>query len=144
MSKYRDRKRQTQVVFVGHDAHADTESKSKARGPTENGLTVAQDVLENILDFTFSRLGLSSEEGAVQHPIVMTEPLCNPSHCRNITSELLFEAYGVPSVSYGLDSLFAAYANNVASDALVVNAGHHHVNVVPMVGGRGVLGNAKR
>ena len=105
---------------------------------------MAQDVLENILDFTFSRLGISSQNGAVEHPVVMTEALCNPGFCRGLTSELLFEAYGVPSVSYGVDSLFAAYANDVGSESLVVSSGEQHTTVIPMVGGRGILGNAKR
>lgn len=37
----------------------------------------------------------------------MTERLASPLYSRSITSELLFEAYSVPSVTYGVDSLFA-------------------------------------
>lgn len=144
VSKYKDRKRALDVVLVGPSAYTSTESKSKARGATESGLIVAQDVLENVLDFTFSRLGISSQNGAVEHPVVMTEALCNPGFCRGLTSELLFEAYGVPSVSYGVDSLFAAYANDVGPESLVVSSGEQHTTVIPMVGGRGILGNAKR
>ncbi|CAO1613670.1 unnamed protein product [Sympodiomycopsis kandeliae] len=144
VSKYRDRKKTANILLVGPYANMDTESKSKARGPNENGLLVSQDVLENMLDFTFSRLGLSEDGGTVQHPVVMTEPLCNPGYCRGLTSELLFEAYGVPEVSYGNDSLFAAYANDVTGDAVIVNGGQTHTTIIPMVGGRGILGNAKR
>lgn len=36
---------------------------------------------EQILDHAFSLLGLGSEE-MVSHPIVMTEPVCNPIHSR--------------------------------------------------------------
>lgn len=144
VSKYRDRKKTANILLVGPYANMDTESKSKARGPNENGLLVAQDVLENVLDFTFQRLGIDEDSGAIEHPIVMTEPLCNPGYCRGLTSELLFEAYGVPEVSYGVDSLFAAYANGVEGDAVVVNAGHTNTTVIPMVKGRGILGNSKR
>lgn len=144
VSKYRDRKKTANILLVGPHANMDTESKSKARGPNENGLLVAQDVLENVLDFTFGRLGISENAGSVEHPIVMTEPLCNPGYCRGLASELLFEAYGVPEVSYGIDSLFAAYANDVQGDAIVVNGGQTHTTIIPMVDGRGVLSNAKR
>lgn len=126
----------------------DHESKSKARTPNENGLLVAQDVLENVLDFTFARLGISSggeeAEGNVEHPVAMTEQLCNPGYCRSLVSELLFEAYGVPEVAYGLDSLFAAHANGVGPDGLVISSGQSTTTLVPLAGGRGILANAKR
>lgn len=132
------------ILLVGPSAHMDTESRSKARGPTEGGLIVAQDVMENILDFTFSKLGIQTGDGAVEHPIVMTEPLCNPGYCRGLTSELLFEAYGAPSVSYGVDSLFSAYANDVGPDGLIVSSGHAATTIIPMLEGRGILANSKR
>ena len=78
--------------------------------------------------------------GKVNHPIVLTEPVCNPNYCRqcklkvliflqfevkfvnsfslyisciiSAMSELLFECYNVPSVAYGIDSLFSLYNNN--------------------------------
>lgn len=59
-------------------------------------------------------------------------------------NEILFEAYNIPSVNYGLDALFAAYANGIDEDGLVVSAGRNTTLVVPMVGGRGILDNAKR
>lgn len=83
----------------------------------------------------------------------MTETLCNPEYSRSRTcelglttemNELLFEAYRVPSVNYGLDALFAGYANNVREDGLLVSAGRNTTLVVPLVGGRGILDNAKR
>ena len=36
---------------------------------------------EQILDHAFSHLGLH-EESSVDHPVVLTEPVCNPSYCR--------------------------------------------------------------
>lgn len=36
---------------------------------------------EQIFDYTFSHLGLH-EESSVAHPVVLTEPVCNPSYCR--------------------------------------------------------------
>ncbi len=39
---------------------------------------------EQILDHAFSLLGLGNEGGeeTVPHPIIMTEPVCNPIHAR--------------------------------------------------------------
>ena len=39
------------------------------------------DAQEQILDHAFQRLGIDSE-GAINHPIVMTETACNPTLCR--------------------------------------------------------------
>lgn len=71
--------------------------------------------------------------------IHFTDTLPNPI----VLNELLFEAYNVPSVNYGLDCLFSAYANGI-EDGLLVSSGRASTLVVPMVAGRGVLGNAKR
>lgn len=46
-------------------------------------------------------------EGHLAHPVIMTERLGTPLHSRALTSELLFEGYGVPSVCFGVDGLFA-------------------------------------
>ena len=49
-----------------------------------------------VLDYAFDRLALSG--GAVSHPVVLTECPANPTYARHRMSELLFEAYGAPSV----------------------------------------------
>ena len=36
---------------------------------------------EQIFDYAFSHLGLH-EESSVAHPVVLTEPVCNPTYCR--------------------------------------------------------------
>lgn len=38
----------------------------------------------------------------VNHPILMTECVCNPVASRSKMAELLFETYGVPSVGMSL------------------------------------------
>ena len=48
-----------------------------------------------LLDAVFCGLGLSSS-GWVDHPILMSEPICNPNWSRAQLQELLFECYQVP------------------------------------------------
>ena len=36
---------------------------------------------EQIFDYVFSHMGINTE-GYVNHPIVLTEPVCNPNYCR--------------------------------------------------------------
>jgi actin-related protein 5 len=43
-------------------------------------------------------------------PVYMTEAVLNPT--RYLSNEILFELFNVPSVGYGIDSLFSAYYND--------------------------------
>ena len=61
-------------------------------------------------------------------------------------SELLFETYSAPSVSYGVDALFS-YRQNVdmqTSSGLVISLGNHATHIIPVLDGRGVVSQAKR
>ena len=61
-------------------------------------------------------------------------------------SELLFETYSAPTVSFGIDALFS-YRQNVntsTSTGLVISAGNHATHVIPVLDGRGILSQAKR
>ena len=40
------------------------------------------------------------------HSVVITETVCNPPTARANTAELMFEAYGVPSLVFGSDVAF--------------------------------------
>ena len=33
---------------------------------------------EQVLDYTFAHLGLGGVDQCIPHPVVMTEPVCNP------------------------------------------------------------------
>lgn len=104
------------------------------------------DVQETILDYIFNHLGINSN-GAVNHPIVMSEAVCNPNYSRQLMSELLFECYNVPQVSYGVDSLFSFYNYNAKSKGLfglVVSLGYNTCHVLPVVRSRFDVRNAKR
>jgi actin-related protein len=100
----------------------------------------------------------------------MTEAVCAPNRSRALVSELLFEQYNVPSVCYGIDSLFslhyhqqtnaAAAANSTGGDdltsvfdsngsgvdtsanasALVIDSSHLFTHVLPVLRGRVHLG----
>ena len=88
----------------------------------------------------------------------MTERLANPLYTRaseyigqsirseltrKVTSELLFEMYGAPSVTYGIDSLFA-FSRQRRPDGLSISMGNNATTVIPIVGGRGILSRSKR
>lgn len=49
--------------------------------PFEGALLANSDHQEAMLDHVFSNLGLDTP--SVEHPILMTEPICNPALCRH-------------------------------------------------------------
>lgn len=68
-----------------------------------------------------------------------------------VTSELMFELYSVPSLTYCVDSIMSFYQNNLPqhstsfnADGLVISFNTSSTSVVPIVGGRGIMSHAKR
>jgi hypothetical protein len=68
-----------------------------------------------------------------------------------VTSELMFEQYSVPSLTYCVDSVMSFYQNNkppssspFGADGLVVSFNTASTSVIPILNGKGVLSHAKR
>lgn len=61
-------------------------------------------------------------------------------------SELLFECYGVPAVSYGIDSIFSLYgvSNIPVSNGLIVSSGFNCTHIIPFLSNRVYLSRCKR
>ncbi|TKS77330.1 Actin-related protein 5 [Collichthys lucidus] len=115
----------------------------------DRNVVVNFEIQELIFDHVFTHLGITSE-GSVAHPIVLTEAPCNPLHCRQMMSELLFECYRVPYVSYGVDSLYSFYHNNTQRNlqpphtGIVLSSGYHCSHILPVINGRLDAVNCKR
>lgn len=58
-------------------------------------------------------------------------------------SEILFECYGVPSVAYGVDSLFS-YSYNGGRTGLVMDSSYTSTHVIPVVDSKPLLSQATR
>ncbi|XP_017273108.1 actin-related protein 5 [Kryptolebias marmoratus] len=115
----------------------------------DRNVVVNFEIQELIFDYVFTHLGIASE-GCVEHPIVLTEAPCNPLHCRQMMSELLFECYRVPFVSYGVDGLYSFYHNNIQRNlqplhtGIVLSSGYHCSHILPVINGRLDALNCKR
>lgn len=60
-------------------------------------------------------------------------------------SELLFECYQVPSVFYGIDSLFSYNFNdNIKGTALIVSIGYAATHVIPFIDGHHIADKVRR
>ena len=91
---------------------------------------------------TFVLQCLFPHQAKVEHPVVVTEAPCNPLHCRQMMSELLFECYQVPHVSYGVDALYSFNSNNAQrglegpQTGIVLSSGYHCSHILPVINGR--------
>ena len=85
LSKYKDRKWAKTYQFVGEDIYADQTAKSNMRQAFQGGGQIVSnwDVMEGVLDYIFIKLGIDSQEGGIDRPVVLTEPVANLAFSRN-------------------------------------------------------------
>ena len=96
--------------------------------------------LEHTLDFTFSHLGFQNDT-QIEYPLLLTEPFCNPNYSRSLVSELLFECFNIPALSYCVDSLLSFYYNThklngcseVARTGILIDSSHASTHIVPVI-----------
>lgn len=92
------------------------------------------EVQEHIFNYIFSHLGINTE--AIYHPIIITEGFMNPNYSRACMSELLFDCYNVPSICYGVDSLFSlSNEYGIKGTSLLISCGYYATHVVPVIDG---------
>ncbi|TKA31961.1 hypothetical protein B0A50_01206 [Salinomyces thailandicus] len=145
MARYTDRKLNRKLCFLGSEIYFDGTARGQAKNLYEPGSNIVNnwDVQEGVLDYIFLKLGIDGQNGAVDRPVVMTEPLANVGYTRKVMSEMLFELYNVPSVAYGVDSLFS-YDYNGGTTGLVVSSAHMSTHLIPVVDKRPLIAQATR
>ncbi|KAK2441930.1 actin-related protein [Trifolium repens] len=112
-------------------------TRSGPRSAFDSDVVFQFEIMEYILDFAFDRLGATGSE--IDHPILITECVCNPVHSRSKMAELLFETYGVPSIAFGVDAAFSYKYNQQRSvcdkDGLAMCPGFATTHMIPFVDG---------
>ncbi|KAK1572378.1 hypothetical protein Q3G72_031890 [Acer saccharum] len=115
-------------------------TRSGPRSAFDSDVVYQFEIMEYILDFAFDRLGANGSE--IDHPILITECVCNPVQSRSKMAELLFETYGVPSVAFGVDAAFSYKYNQQLGvcdkDGLAICPGFSTTHVIPFVDGEPV------
>ncbi|CAK7891631.1 actin-related protein 5 [[Candida] anglica] len=147
LSRYRDRKAQKTLIIIGNDVHRDPAFKSSIKSPFDGPLITNWDYIEDMLDYSFEHLSVTSDNGKLNNPVIMTEPPACPLSQRKNMYELLFETYSAPKVTFGIDSLFSLYANtdnSKVTNSLVIGTGHESTHVIPVLDGKGILSQTKR
>ncbi|KAJ8505030.1 hypothetical protein OPV22_005916 [Ensete ventricosum] len=114
-------------------------TRTSFRSPFDNNVVYQFEIMEYVLDYGFERLGANLQ---VDHPILMTECICNPLSSRSKMAELLFETYGVPSIAFGVDAVFSYKLNQqfgrCNEDGLAICSGFSASHVIPIVKGEPV------
>ncbi|KAG7090680.1 hypothetical protein E1B28_009778 [Marasmius oreades] len=149
IAKYKDRKSNRPLLLFGDAVEVEGGAKAQGRTPWEGDVLLNFDALENALDYAFINLGIDTN--TVNHPVLMTERSCSPLHSRALTSELMFEQYCVPSLTYCVDGVMSFYYNNLpptnspfTSDGIVISFNTASTSVIPILHGRGLMSHAKR
>ncbi|KAG7451093.1 actin-like protein Arp5p [Guyanagaster necrorhizus] len=149
ISKYKERKTNRPLLLFGEAIDVESGAKAQTRTAWEGDILLNFDALENALDYAFVNLGLDTP--TVEHPVLMTERLSTPLHSRALTSELMFEQYSVPALSYCIDGLMSFYGNNkkpgtdnFEEDGLCISFNTASTAVMPILNGKGILSHAKR
>ncbi|KAH8414113.1 hypothetical protein KR222_007304 [Zaprionus bogoriensis] len=134
-------------IQVGNDITNIEMVRAHLKSPFERNVITNWNHQEQIFDYIFTKMGLEGED-SVAHPIVLTEALANPNICRRQMSELLFECYGVPAVSYGIDALYSwrhhQQQHKHVADALIISFGYSTTHVIPVLDGRMQLEHVRR
>jgi actin-related protein 5 len=141
-------------------------NRSAARSPFDGSIPNNATLTERLFDGVLARLGLA-EQDAIQHPLVLTEPPCQPNGVRAQFTELVFEAYEFPKLCIGIDALFSyLYNNHTAAErerrelsaagapsgvrfaprkaGIVVSCGYQATHILPVFNGRFHAPAAKR
>ncbi|KAM4623260.1 actin-related protein 5 [Discoglossus pictus] len=131
---------------VGNDIPSLEPLRWLLRTPFDRNLPVNLELQELLCDHVFCKLGVATQD-CVDYPIVFTEAPCTPLHVRQMVSELLFECYRVPKVSFGIDGLYSFHYNKKTlspPSGLVVSSGYHCTHILPVLNGRLDAKNCKR
>ncbi|XP_020577704.1 actin-related protein 5 [Phalaenopsis equestris] len=115
-------------------------TRSSYRSAFDSNVVYQFEIMEYVLDYGFERLGVEGSQ--VDHPVLMTECICNPISSRSKMAELLFETYGVPSIAFGVDAAFGYKFNQQHGicweDGLAIYSGFATSHIIPFVGGEPV------
>lgn len=148
VAKHRDRKSNNTLTLVGNDVYRESVHyptlRTGAKSPFDTCMITNWDSVESILDYSLEHLSITSDNGRLNNPVILTEAAASPFTYRKGMYEMFFEAYRAPKVALGIDSLFSFYANSKKKDGLVVSVGNNLTYVIPVLEKRGILTNSKR
>ena len=136
--------------IVGNSIFEYEQGKINKKSPFEKNVIAHFSTQEHIFDHIFSNLNIN--DNSINHPILITEPVCNLSFSRKCLTELMFELYGVPSLTYGIDMMFSYYYNNYENvknktglgNCLIISSSNQVTHILPIIENKIDIKNTKR
>lgn len=115
-----------QPYFVGSEA-VEQIHRATLHHPIKNGIVKEWPLMEQIIHHTFSECGLDPETTS----IVCTESLFTPRQSSEQLAELLFGAFGVPSLAFIPSGMCALYSTG-RTTGVVLDSGEGVTQVIPV------------
>ena len=116
-------------------------AKNNYKSPYERNLVLHFGVIEQCNDYVLGELTRPGKK--IRNPLIISEPMANPQHCRSSLMEQFFECYQIERVLVGSDLLFSYFYEvdcNMnryqAETALVVQMGANTIHVMAVVAGK--------
>ena len=136
--------------IVGNSIFEYEQGKINKKSPFEKNIIAHFSTQEHIFDHIFSNLNIN--DNCINHPVLITESVCNLSFSRKCMTELMFELYGVPSLTYGIDMMFSYYYNNYENiknneglgNCLIVSSSNQVTHILPIIENKIDLKNTRR
>ena len=136
--------------IVGNSIFEYEQGKINKKSPFEKNIIAHFSTQEHIFDHIFSNLNISDNN--INHPVLITEPVCNLSFSRKCMTELMFELYGVPSLTYGIDMMFSYYYNNYEKiknnfglgNCLIISSSNQVTHILPIIDNKLDIKNTRR
>eukprot|EP01083_Nonionella_stella_P063671 165460_1 len=117
-------------AFVGEEARK-YRGWCRLRYPIEHGIVTSWDDVEKIWHHTFYQELRTSPEA---HPVLLTETSLVPKANRAKKTQIMFEAFNVPSMYLACDAVLSLYATDRLT-GMVVESGSAITNCVPIYEG---------
>ena len=136
--------------IVGNSIFEYEQGKINKKSPFEKNVIAHFSTQEHIFDHIFSNLNIT--DNCINHPVLITEPVCNLSFSRKCMAELMFELYGVPSLTYGIDMMFSYYYNNYENiknntglgTCLIISSSNQVTHILPIIDNKIDIKNTRR
>jgi len=102
--------------------------------PLENGIIENFEHMELLWEYTFfEQLKVNPNK----HPVLLTEPPYNPRPNREKMVEIMFEAFGVPSLNISIQGVLALLGQG-RTTGIVLDCGEGVTNTIPIFDGYGL------
>ncbi|EFC39465.1 hypothetical protein NAEGRDRAFT_72694 [Naegleria gruberi] len=116
-----------EIYLVGDEAKIDSRKNVMVRYPIEHGVVTNWEGMEQIWRHVFSQLQVDCEN----HPVLLTQPPCNPKQNREKMTEIMFETFRIPSMYVSIPAVLSLFATG-RTTGIVLDSGDGATNIVPI------------